>query len=289
MFRVDLIKYFTEVRLLTSNTNRYDFFKILFYIYEMIKVSILGAGNLGSHLFNNFIKIENIEVTQWYNRSLKSIEQHKNKVRITNKIEELTEADVYLLCLSDDILPTIATQLIALKGVIAHTAGSVSINILKGIKNHGVFYPLQTFSKSIPVPLNNIPICIEGNNNYSREILNSLAKHISHNIKLINTKQRLGLHTAAVFVNNFTNYMYQIGGEICEKQQVSFNMLMPLIKETARKIEIASPKKVQTGPALRNDQSTIQKHLSLLSNPAFKDLYLTLTDSIQKNNEQSKL
>ena len=255
----------------------------------MIKISILGAGNVGRHLFNNFIQTKEVEVIQWFNRNINSIESHKNEVSITNRIEELKEADVYLLCLSDDILPEISAKLNSLKGIVAHTAGSVSMDVLSDHENHGVFYPLQTFSKNRAVVFENIPICIEGNNNLSKETLNKLAKHISKNIHAINSKQRMGLHAAAVFVNNFTNHLYQIGNEICEEQQVPFEMLLPLINETASKIESITPKEAQTGPALRKDINTIQKHLDLLSNPEFKNLYLTLTDSIQKNDEHSKL
>jgi len=255
----------------------------------MIQIVILGAGNVGRHLFNNFTQTKDVQVIQWFNRNLNSIESHKNEVRITNRIEELEEADVYLLCLSDDILAEISDKLNPLKGVIAHTAGSVSMNVLSDHENHGVFYPLQTFSKNRAITFENIPICIEGNNKQSEETLNKLAALISENIHAVNSKQRMGLHTAAVFLNNFVNHLYQVGSEICEEQKVPFEMLLPLIKETASKIESISPKDAQTGPALRKDKNTIHKHLDLLSNPAFKNLYLTLTDSIQKNDEHSKL
>ena len=99
----------------------------------------------------------------------------------------------------------------------------------------------------------------------------------------------MGLHTAAVFVNNFTNHLYQVGAQICEEQEVPFDLLRPLIAETAAKIESITPKEAQTGPALRNDKTTLQKHLDQLRDPVFKNLYLTLTESIQKNDEYSKL
>ncbi|MGB2153171.1 MAG: DUF2520 domain-containing protein, partial [Flavobacteriaceae bacterium] len=91
--------------------------------------------------------------------------------------------------------------------------------------------------------------------------------------------------TAAVFVNNFTNHLYQLGDTICKEQNISFSLLQPLIKETAAKIESMTPKDAQTGPALRKDNSTLQKHQDQLSNPDIKNLYLYLTESIQKNNE----
>ena len=255
----------------------------------MIKIVILGAGNIGTHLFQNFEQSEAVEVVQWYNRSLESLELHQKKVAITNQLSELKEADIYLLALSDDAIQSVAKYLVHLKGIIAHTAGSVSMQVLQQHPNHGVFYPLQTFSKSRTVDFKSIPICVEANSEDNKKILTQLAEAIGNQIHTINSKQRMALHTAAVFVNNFTNHLYQIGADICEEQHVPFDLLRPLIKETAAKIEDLSPKEAQTGPALRNDRTTLQKHEDQLNNPIFKNLYLTLTQSLQKNNEYSKL
>ncbi len=261
----------------------------MFYFYNMIKIIILGAGNIGTHLFRNFNSSKKTEVVQWYNRSLDSINQYKKEVPVTNQIKELKKADVYLLALSDDTIPKIAKQLKHLKGVIAHTAGSVPMSVLNESDNYGVIYPLQTFSKNRDVNFENIPICIEANNETSYQTLFELASALGNNTNKINSEQRLNLHTAAVFVNNFTNHLYHLGDMICKEQNISFNLLQPLIKETAAKIENMTPKDAQTGPALRNDKNTLQKHQDQFPDPDIKNLYLYLTESIQKNNEQSKL
>jgi len=255
----------------------------------MIKIVILGAGNLGNHLFRVFTQAKGVQVIQWYNRSLENIKQYQEEVAITDQLGRLEEADVYLLALSDDAIPITANQLVSLKGVVAHTAGSIPMDALKQHTNRGVFYPLQTFSKNRVVDFKSIPICIEANSDQNRETLTKLAEAIGENIHYINSTQRMGLHTAAVYVNNFTNHLYQVGAQICEEQEVPFDLLRPLIAETAVKIESITPKEAQTGPALRNDKTTLQKHMDQLSNPVFKNLYLTLTESIQKNDEHSKL
>ena len=251
----------------------------------MIKIIILGAGNVGTHLFRNLNSSKKTKVVQWYNRSLDSINKHKKEVAVTNQIKDLREADVYLLALSDDVIPEMAKQLKDLKGIIAHTAGSVPMSILSESNNYGVFYPLQTFSKNRDTDFKNIPICLEASNESSYQTLFKLASTLGNNINKINSEQRLGLHTAAVFVNNFTNHLYQLGNTICKEQNISFRLLQPLIKETAAKIESMTPKDAQTGPALRKDYITLQKHQDQLSNPNIKNLYLYLTESIQKNNE----
>ena len=255
----------------------------------MIKIVILGAGNLGTHLFRVFTQAKEVHVVQWYNRSLENIKQYPKEVAITDQLGHLEEADVYLVALSDDAIPITANELAPLKGIVAHTAGSVPMDVLKHHTNQGVFYPLQTFSKNRAVDFKSIPICIEANNDQNKETLTKLAHAIGENIHYINSTQRMGLHTAAVFVNNFTNHLYQVGAQICEEQEVPFDLLRPLIAETAVKIESITPKEAQTGPALRNDRTTLQKHMDQLSNPVFKNLYLTLTESIQKNDEYSKL
>ena len=255
----------------------------------MIKIVILGAGNVGTHLFRVFTEAKEVKVVQWYNRSLKNIKLHQETVAVTDRLDDLMEADVYLLALSDDVISTTTNELAPIKGMVAHTAGSVSMDVLKHHTDHGVFYPLQTFSKNRAVDFKGIPICIEANSDQNREALTKLAEAIGENIHHINSTQRIGLHTAAVYVNNFTNHLYQVGAQICEEQEVPFDMLRPLIAETAAKIESITPKKAQTGPALRNDKTTLQKHLDQLRDPVFKNLYLTLTESIQKNDEYSKL
>ena len=142
---------------------------------------------------------------------------------------------------------------------------------------------LQTFSLEKKVDFNEVPFCLEAENKKDEEQLVELANLISKKIYTINSEQRKALHVAAVFVNNFTNYLYKIGNDICKEHQVPFDILLPLIKETASKIEVLSPEKAQTGPAIRNDKKTIKNHLDLLNKEQQK-IYKMITKSIQNGN-----
>jgi len=143
-----------------------------------------------------------------------------------------------------------------------------------------VLYPLQTLRKEMP-KIPPIPFLIDGNNQETIEFINTLAKQLSHNVQLSNDQSRMKIHLAAVMVNNFTNHLYAMTEDFCTKEKLDFNMLKPLISETASRISASSPSNLQTGPAVRNDIQTIDKHLSLLIEyPQIKAIYLKLTDSI---------
>ena len=166
-----------------------------------------------------------------------------------------------------------------------HTSGSVAINELQ-TKRKGVFYPLQTFSKDVAVDFSNIPVCIEANNAADLKTLNGLASQLTNSVHEISSEQRIKLHLAAVFINNFSNHLYQIAHQICKDDAISFELLKPLIQETANKIRILNPEEAQTGPAMRNDILTMQRHLSDLKDPIHKKLYQMLSESIKQAHEK---
>ena len=246
----------------------------------MIEVVILGAGNVSFHLFKAFSEAENTRVIQVYNHLEENLNYFKDYTNTTNRISDLKSADFYLLALKDDVIADVAHNLKDLPGIVLHTSGAVSLNALEILSNFGVFYPLQTFSKNKLVDFGEIPVCIEANSAENLEKIKKLALEITKDVREVNSEQRKALHLAAVFVNNFSNHLYTLGAEICEKNQVDFSILRPLIKETASKIESLAPKDAQTGPAIRNDQKTIEAHLRLLPKKN-KDIYSILTQSIQ--------
>ena len=249
----------------------------------MISVVILGAGNVASHLYKAFSKAENIKINQWFNRSLKTIEAYKNDVAITDDLSKLVEADIYIMAVSDDAIAKLSAQLPFENRIVVHTSGSVNVHDLDKKHKRGVLYPLQTFSKDAEIDFANVPICIETIDKSSFPILKELATSLRSPTKRINSDQRKVLHLAAVFVNNFTNQLYRIGHEITESQGAEFDLLKPLILETAKKVQDMSPYMAQTGPAKRNDKKTFKKHLKLLeNNKHHKDIYDLLTASIQK-------
>lgn len=251
----------------------------------MIKVTLLGAGNVGFHLFSAMHQIEGIEVIQWYNRSLKGLIPFQEKTSITDDLSTLEEADLYLIAVADDALPVISQALENKNGVVAHTAGSVPLKTLENHSAFGVFYPLQTFSKNKTVDFSTIPLCIEANSKPTEKVLFDLAEKLSAPAHRINSDQRKVLHVAAVFVNNFSNHLFAIGEELCEKNQLPFSILQPLINETIDKLNHLSPKEAQTGPALRKDQKTLDSHLQYLEKKVHQQLYSILSSSIQQQHD----
>lgn len=245
----------------------------------MIKVSILGSGNVATHLISAFLKADAVDLVQVYSRSIKSAHLKKDVSAVDN-LQDLIPVDVTIIAISDDAIFDFSKKLNT-KGIVAHTSGSVAMNDLNNQSSKGVFYPLQTFSKDKSVDFSKIPICIEAENIDDLKLLKKLAISISDKVYEINSEQRKKLHLAAVFVNNFTNHLYYIGNEICDEYKVPFEILHPLIKETADKIQKISPKNAQTGPAKRNDIKTIEKHLAQLSSQE-KEIYTVLTNSISK-------
>jgi predicted short-subunit dehydrogenase-like oxidoreductase (DUF2520 family) len=248
----------------------------------MISVIILGAGNLATHLFIAFNKAENVVVNQWFNRSLKPLQPFKKDVEITDDLSQLKDADIYILAVSDDAISEVSSQLMFENRLVVHTSGSVVIHDLDKKNKRGVFYPLQTFSKDVDIDFSEIPICLEIEHKQDLSVLKDLATSINSKFYKVNSDQRSALHLAAVFVNNFTNQLYRLGHEITESKSVDFNILKPLIKETANKIDTLSPYLAQTGPAKRNDKKTIKKHLNALDKDIHKDIYELITKSIQQ-------
>jgi predicted short-subunit dehydrogenase-like oxidoreductase (DUF2520 family) len=231
----------------------------------MISVLLVGKGNVATHLHDTFLSIDNIVFTQISSRDLKNI----------------PKADITIVAVSDDAIAEVSSKI--KNTFVVHTSGACSINELKNTTNKGVIYMLQTFSKDKKVDFNEVPFCLEAENKKDEEQLKELANLIGEKIYSINSEQRKALHVAAVFVNNFTNYMYNIGSDICKERRVPFDILLPLIKETASKIETLSPEKAQTGPAIRKDKTTIKNHLDLLNKEQQK-IYKLITKSIQNGN-----
>ncbi|RED48222.1 Rossmann-like and DUF2520 domain-containing protein [Seonamhaeicola aphaedonensis] len=248
----------------------------------MISVIILGAGNVATHLYKAFKKAENISVKQWYNRNIKSLNGYKNKVDVTDDFSKLKDADIYIIAVSDDAVSNVSSKIPFENKLVVHTSGSVNVHDLDKKHKRGVLYPLQTFSKSTNLNFLDIPICIETIDKKDYHTLKSLATSISNTVKKVNSNQRQVLHLAAVYVNNFTNQLYRIGHEITESEGAEFDLLKPLIQETARKVQELSPYMAQTGPAKRNDKKTIKKHLKLLKSEHHLNIYNLLTESIQK-------
>lgn len=252
----------------------------------MIRITLIGSGNVAQHLIKAFAKSELIEIVQVYSRKKETLSSLIEFDKITNDFEDLKEADLYIIAVSDKAISDVSKQLPFQNRIVVHTSGAASLDVLDSKNRKGVFYPLQTFSKSKDIDFSTVPMCLEAENTFDFRVLETAAKNISNAVFAINSDQRKALHVSAVFVNNFTNHLYQIGQEICEEHQVPFEILRPLIQETAEKINTLNPADAQTGPAKRNDLLTIDSHLNFLTTENQKNIYKILTQSIQNNGKK---
>ena len=252
----------------------------------MIQVVVIGSGNVAQHLIKAFNNAAGVQLVQAFARHPGQLEQLLPPEKITGSMDALAKADVYIIAVSDDAIATVAPQLPFSGRLVVHTSGSAGLNQPDGKNRRGVFYPLQTFSKNRAVDFLTVPLCLETEYPEDLTLLDTLAHALSDNVYAINSAQRQALHVAAVFVSNFTNHLYAIGNTICRENNIPFDILKPLIQETAGKISTLTPLQAQTGPAVRNDQKTLQKHLDFLHNDNQKAIYKLLTQSIQQAHGQ---
>lgn len=253
----------------------------------MMKVVCIGAGRLAHHLMPA-LKEAGCKIVQIYNRTQWPSVLLARRVGAADHTTDLKDidrdADLYFLTISDDVIQEIAGQLEFLhdiRGIGVHCSGVLSLDALP-FDRKGIFYPLQTFSEHHEVDWLKIPVIITANSHENAEVLKSLAFKISSAVYEMNDEQKVIIHLAAVFANNFTNHMLSIAERICMEHRVPFDILKPLIEMTMEKGLATSPSQNQTGPAARGDDATIQKHLDLLKHdPAIAELYKVITRSIR--------
>ena len=252
----------------------------------MIKIVIIGSGNVAHHLIQAFAKSKKVNVIQVFARQKESVTPLFDSNKIISNFNDLAVADLYIIAVSDDSIASVSSKLPFKNRLVVHTSGTVSIDSLDSKNRKGIFYPLQTFSKNKAVDFSTIPICLESENETDFELLKNVGEAVSNSVFEMNSQQRKALHVSAVFVNNFVNHLYQMGNEICEVNKVPFEILKPLILETANKVMTLSPNEAQTGPAKRNDTKTIEAHLAILTNENQARIYKILTQSIQNNGKK---
>ena len=248
----------------------------------MISIVIVGTGNVAKHLFRAFVGIKEVEVVQVVGRRATKLSHFSKEVPVSSDFNEIMEADLYLMAVSDDAIPEVSYLLRNKKGLVVHTSGGVSITAMGDLERKGVFYPLQSFSAEREIDFKTVPICIEALNDRDLLLLSQLGKYLSREVQVISSAQRKTIHLAAVFVNNFTNHLFQIGLEICSENKIPFSILTPLIKETVNKLDYLMPSEAQTGPAKRKDSKTMEIHLKQLKDKNYKDIYSLISKSISK-------
>jgi len=243
------------------------------------KISIIGLGNVGSHLFDAFLQ-EGIKVTHVYSRS-KPSDRVLHDTEWVKDPSELPDAQLVIVCVPDDIISSILDK-IPETCPVAYTSGSVILSKLPKREELGVFYPLQTFTKGSPINMFEVPFFIESYDPEFASRLFDLAWKISRNVNYASSADRKKLHLAAVFINNFTNHMAYISKSYLDQEELDFDHLKPLLKETARKLESQDPVSIQTGPARRRDQEIINEHIDALQDPVQKEIYRLISKSIHQ-------
>lgn len=245
----------------------------------MITAILLGSGNVAIHFAKAIQSSEGIVLIQRYARSFTNDACFDSQIPKTDRLENLMDADLYILAVSDDAISPLSARLKATHGLVVHTSGSIPMSALHCKAPLGVLYPVQTFSKQKNVNFSEVPLCLETERAADMVLLKKFALSLSSEVYELNSEKREKLHLAAVFANNFSNYMYKIADDICCKYQIPFETLKPLIRETANKILEMSPYDAQTGPARRNDQTVIQKQRDLLESEN-KEIYALLSKAI---------
>ena len=249
-------------------------------------IVILGSGNVAAVLGRKF-KAAGHNILQVVSRNASAASKlaYEWDTESTNYPSIINRnADVYIIAVSDDAIDDAVADLKLPGKVVAHTAASVSKDVLKNVSgNYGVFYPLQSLRKE-DINLPEAPIFFDGSDELTKKKLESLANSISpQHVSRAGDDERMKLHIAAVFVNNFTNHLYALAESYCKKEGIDFKDLFPLIEETVSRLKNISPSQSQTGPAARNDEETIQKHLALLEKyPRMKKVYEFMTANIRE-------
>lgn len=251
-----------------------------------MKIVLIGSGNVATHLAKAFFTAGH-SIEQIYSRDMNNAQQLAsivNAVPIVDLQSVSAVVDLYVISVKDDAIEEVTKYLPNLDGLVVHTAGSVSMDVLSRFLNYGVFYPFQTFTRESDVDFSQIPLLVESNSEMSTGKLHQLGRELSKTVIKASSEQRGALHISAVFACNFVNHMYRLSEDVLKTSGLPFELLHPLIHETANKVLHLSPSLTQTGPASRNDQQIIKKHLTELEGQEeLRQIYEMLTASIVKH------
>ena len=252
---------------------------------QQMDIVMVGAGRLATQL-SEALQRQGHRIVCVYSRTMTSAGGLGIRLgtEATNELDMLPrQADAFILSVKDDVLPGLIPRLA--KGreqcVMLHTAGSVPMSVFGNLPNVGVLYPMQTFTKGRNVDFSTIPIYIEGSSQQALSVAQALAQSVSNKVEEVSSEQRRYLHLAAVFACNFTNHCYDLSAQVLQQVGLPFEVMLPLIDETARKVHTLSPREAQTGPAVRYDEGVISRHEEMLSGTP-RDIYHLMSQSIHE-------
>lgn len=258
---------------------------------EDTPIVFVGAGNLATNLAKALYR-KGFPIVQVYSRTEESARLLATAVEaaFTTRLEEISsDARLYIVSLKDAAFAELVPRIAAGKGgaLMVHTAGSIPMSIWNGrAERYGVFYPMQTFSKQREVDFKEVPFFIEAGTPEDVALLKAVASTLSEKVYEATSEQRKSLHLAAVFVCNFTNHMYSLAAGLLEEYHLPFEVMLPLIDETARKVHELAPQQAQTGPAVRYDENVINNHLAMLGDhPGLQEIYQLISKSIHEHHQ----
>jgi len=250
---------------------------------------MIGAGNVSTHISRHFLSAGH-QISCVYSRSEESAQRLSGELGVpgTSHMEEVPlEADFFIFCVPDLAVAEVAGQLRGRNGIWLHTAGALSIEVFQSIVNEfGVLYPLQSLSKDRIIGKDQIPFLLEASSLLVMERITSLANSISEKVEKVDSHTRLKVHLAAVFANNFSNHMVHVAQQILEEANLDAGLLDLLLEETFHKLRVMDSFSAQTGPAVRGDQETMNKHRELLKDhPELEKLYTFISRDITRSRE----
>jgi len=250
---------------------------------EIKKMTMIGSGNVAWH-FSTMFKSVGIEILEVYSRNQEEAKKLSNKLdaRHLEQLDKLSdETDLIVLAVNDDSIDLVSNQ-IQTTALVVHTSGTASIEKLSN-RRKGVIWSIQSLRKNQETDYSKIPFLIESNSENDSAALENLIKRISPQVFIKSSEDRLKAHLGAVIANNFVNHLYSISQELLIEAKLPFSILLPIIEEETRKVHSFEPKEIQTGPAARGDQKTIESHLNIIQEKELKEIYKLISDRIKKN------
>ncbi len=250
------------------------------YFSTVIRILLIGSGNLAYRLSGALEQSKGVRLVGLRARDPEKLSGFPGAAPRSGLDEPAPDADICLLAVADRAIGDVAAGLKGSPALVVHCSGAQPLATLKGTSRHGVFYPLQTFSRDREVSLAGIPVLTEAGRPEDLALLNKLANTMGCSPQPANSDKRLALHLAAVFVNNFTNHMVYLGESVASGSGLDKDLFRPLLRETLAKLESLGPREAQTGPARRGDTATLAKHRELLRGKPAAAIYDQITESI---------
>lgn len=254
-----------------------------------MEVVIIGSGNVAT-VMGRILQQKGHRIRQVWSREQAHADKlagELNAQGITDLLALAPDADLYLLAVTDSALAATAARIGRKEGLVVHTAGSVSKDILKNVSNrYGVLWPMKMIRRSMTA-ITPVTIVMDGNTATVRTELEQWAHEFSLQVITADDAMRSKMHLLAAVTSNFPNHLYHLAADYCAAEQIDFRAFYPIIEETSRQVQQAHPRDVQAGPALRGDETTLKQHEALLKeHPALHAIYTMMTESIRRSFEQ---